>query len=213
MPEVNPARRYDSKRRRDQALRTRNAVIESATGLFLANGYAKTTIAAVAADADVSVETIYKAFGGKPGLVRAIRDHALEGEGPVAAEQRSDELQAHEPDPRAIIRGWGLLTAEVAPRTAPILLLVRDAAGTDPDMARLRQEMDNDRLVRMTHNARTLHDRGHLRDGVTLHDAAELMWTYTAPELFELLVLGRGWSSSRFGGFVADALVAALLPD
>jgi hypothetical protein len=80
-------------------------------------------------------------------------------------------------------------------------------------MARLRQEMDHDRLVRMTHNASTLHDRGQLREGVTLDGAADTMWTYTSPELFELLVLRRGWSPTRFGHFVTDTLIAALLPD
>ena len=51
-----------------------------------------------------------------------------------------------EPDPRAIIRGWGALTTEVAPRVAPILLLIRDAAAADPEMATLLAEMDDQRL-------------------------------------------------------------------
>ena len=107
----------------------------------------------------MSAETIYKAFGGKPGLVRAICEEALGGEGPVPAETRSDELQASEPDPRKIIRGWGRLSAEVAPRVSPILLLLRAAAFTDPEMASLRAEIEASRLTRMTRNARTLAGR------------------------------------------------------
>ena len=38
------------------------------------------------------------------------------------------------------------------------------------------------------------------------------MWAYTAPELFELLVRERRWTPERYGAFVADALIAALLP-
>ena len=167
-------------------------------------------MAAIAADAGVSPETIYKAFGGKAGLVRAIRDEALGGEGPVHAEERSDELQAAERDPRAIIEGWGHLTAEVAPRVAPILLLVRDAAA-DPEMARLQEDLDRQRLARMASNAATLARGGHLRPGVSVEDAAEIMWAYTAPELYELLVGKRGWTPGRFGSFVAEALIAALL--
>ena len=79
-------RPYNSIRRREQAERTRREVVAVATRRFLDDGYAATTIAAVAADAGVSVETIYKIFGGKPGLVRAIRERALEGTGPVPAE-------------------------------------------------------------------------------------------------------------------------------
>lgn len=210
-PSVKPPRRYDARGRRAQARRSRAAIVDSARRLFLADGYAATTVAAIAADGGVSVETIYKAFRGKSGLVRAIRDQALEGAGPTPAEERSNELQATEKDPRKVIRGWGALTAEVAPQVAPILLLVRDAAA-DPEMARLQVELDEQRLARMTHNAQTLADGGHLRDEVTVERAAELMWTYTAPELYELLVGKRGWPPERFGAFVADALVAALLP-
>ena len=72
MDPVKPKRRYDSPRRAEQARQTRAAVVEAARRLFLRDGFAATTIAAIAAQAQVSVETIYKAFGGKPGLVRAI---------------------------------------------------------------------------------------------------------------------------------------------
>ena len=210
-PRVKKRRSYDASARRARAQRTRSTILEVARRRFLGEGYTTTTVAAIAADAGVSVETIYKAFGGKPGLVRAIRDAALGGTGRVPAEERSDELQATESDPRKIIEGWGVLTSEVAPRVAPILLLVRDAA-SDPEMARLQVELDEHRLVRMSSNAQTLARGGHLRQGVTVEDAAELMWAYTAPELFELLVHKRRWTPERYGAFVADALIAALLP-
>ena len=209
---VNPRRRYDSPRRAAQARQTRAAVIAAAQRLFLRDGYSATTIAAIAVEAAVSAETIYKAFGGKPGLVRAICGHALAGAGAVPAETRSDELQATEPDPRAIISGWGRLTAEVAPRVSPILLLLRAAAATDPEVADLQAEMDASRLHRMTSNARRLAGSGHLRDGVTTEHAADVLWAYSSPELYELLVVDRAWTAERYGAFVADAMIAALLP-
>ncbi|MDX6629990.1 MAG: hypothetical protein QOH00_2236 [Gaiellales bacterium] len=210
-PEVKASRRYDARARRAQAERTRATIVAVARRRFLADGYAATTVSAIAAEASVSVETIYKSFGGKPGLVRAIREAALGGAGPTPAEDRSDALQATERNPRKIIEGWGALTAEVAPLVAPILLLVRDAA-SDPEMERLQAELDEHRLARMTQNAQTLANGGHLREGVTVEQAAELLWTYTAPELYELLVDKRDWPPQRFGAFVADALIAALLP-
>src|SRR3954452_2440519 len=121
---VKTKRRYQSDHRREQARRTRDRIIAAAERRFLQHGYAATTIASIAAEADVSADTIYKGFGGKPGLVRAIRAAALLGAGPTPAEQRSDDLQAAETDARRIIEGWGALTAEVAPRVAPILLLM-----------------------------------------------------------------------------------------
>jgi len=206
-------RRYDASGRRAQAERSRASITDAARDLFLAHGYAATTIASISARAGVSVETVYKGFGGKPGLVRAICAQALHGSGPVPAEHRSDELQRTEPDPRAIIRGWGALTVEVAPRIVPILLLVRDSALHDPAMADMQVELDDSRLARMTRNAATLADAGYLRPGLTMSAAAEVLWTYSSPELYELLVLRRGWTTQRYAGFTTEAMIAALLPD
>jgi AcrR family transcriptional regulator len=208
---VKGKRRYDASSRREQANRSRSRIIEAAERRFLDDGYALTTIAAIGDDAGVSVDTIYKSFGGKPGLVRAIREQALRGARPVPAEQRSDELQTEELDPRKIIEGWGRFSTEIAPRASPILLLLRDAARTDPDLHVLLEEMDSDRLRRMTDNARRLHAAGHLRSGITVAVAADVMWTYSSPELYELLVLRRGMPLKRYEQFVADAMITALL--
>ncbi|HEY1640175.1 MAG TPA: TetR family transcriptional regulator [Streptosporangiaceae bacterium] len=211
-PPVKQPRRYDSARRQAQARQTRAAILAAARRRFLSDGFAATTIAAIAAGAGVSADTIYKSFGGKPGLVRAIYEKSLAGAGRRHAETRSDELQATEPDPRVIMRGLGQLAAEVAPRVAPVVLLIRDAAAADPDMAALKAELDSQRLQRMTDNARTLAAAGHLRPGITVEEAGEIGWTYSAPELYELLVLTRGWPLERYATFIADALAAHLLP-
>ena len=209
---VKPTRRYDSVRRREQARQTREAILDTAQRLFLSDGFATTTIAAIAQEARVSVDTIYKSFGGKAGLVRAICEHGLAGDQTVPAETRSDALQAGEHDPRAIIRGWGKLTTEIAPRVVPILLLVRTAAGADPEMADLQSELNAQRLERMTRNARNLAAAHYLRENLTPKRAGEIMWTYSSPELYELLVLTRGWPPERYGAFIADAMIAHLLP-
>jgi AcrR family transcriptional regulator len=208
---VKPKRPYDARNRQEQALRNRDRIVDAAQRRFIRDGYAATSVAAIAEDAKVSSDTIYKSFGGKPGLVRAIRAKALEGEGLVPAQERSDHLHAHNVDGRDIIAAWGALTAEVMPRVAPILLLIRAAAATDPEVETLLEEMDADRLRRMTDNARQLRDHGHLRRGVTLAQAADILWTYSAPELYELLVLRKGWSPRRHGEFIADAMINALL--
>ncbi len=210
-PDVKPKRVYDASHRRELARRNQARIVEHAERRFLRDGYATTTVAAIAADAGVSADTIYKSFGGKPGLVRAIRAHALQGERREPAERRSDELHTHGADPREIIQAWGTLTAEIAPRVSPILLLIRDAAATDPEVGALLKEMDADRLRRMTQNARRLRDAGHLRPGLKLAHAADVLWTYSSPELYELLVLRRGWTPQRYGRFIAAAMIDALL--
>ena len=206
------SRRYDSSRRREQARLNREAVIAVARRRFLKDGFAATTITSIATDAGVSTDTIYKSFGGKPGLVRAMCEDALAGAGPVPTEQRSDAMQAAEPDPIKLLRILGTLTTEVAPRIAPLLLVLATSAGTDPAMAQLKADLEAARLARMTQVARNLARKTQLRPGLSAELAAEIMWAYSSPELFGLLVLDRGWSAERYGDFVGEALVAALLP-
>jgi AcrR family transcriptional regulator len=210
--DVKGPRRYDGSRRREQAQRTQEAIVEAARRRFLADGYAGATIASIARDASVSVETIYKAFTGKPGLVRAIWQRGLGGRGPIPAPVRSDEMSATLTDPAEIIRRWGRLVTEVAPELAPILLLVRAAAETDPAIAELLEEVHQERWDRMRHNAQRLAAVGGIRDGVSIDEAADVMWAVTSQDLYELLVVRRGWSAERFGTFVSDAIAAALLP-
>jgi len=210
-PDVKRKRSYDASRRREQARQSRSRIIDTAERMFLRDGYSSTTVQAIAVSASVSADTIYKSFGGKPGLIRAIRDRALEGEGPVPAERRSDEIQERESDPRAIISAWGGFVAELAPRASPILLLIRDVAASDGEVRALRDELDADRLSRMTDNARRLRDAGHLRAGVSLAQAADTLWTYSSPELYDLLVLRRGWTPQCYGRYIADAMINALL--
>jgi AcrR family transcriptional regulator len=209
---VKGKRAYDARLRRDNALRNRDRIVDIALRRFTDDGYAATTVASIATEAGVSADTIYKSFGGKPGLVRAIRARALRGAGEVPAEDRSDRLHTGELSGREIIEAWGRLTAEVAPRVAPVLLLVRAAAATDREVEELVAEMDADRLRRMHENAIRLRDGGHLRAGITVAKAADILWTYSAPELYELVVLRRGWSAARYGRFAAEAMIAALLP-
>lgn len=211
MPPVVKPRVYDGTRRRAQAERTRAAVLDVAQRLFLAHGYGATTIAAIAREADVSAETIYKAFGNKPGLVRAIHDVALAGDGDVATARRSDEMRSREADPRVLIRKWGEFAVEVMPRVAPILLLVRSAAASAPDLSALWEELETQRLTRMTENARYFSEGDHLRSGVTAEEARDVLWAYTSPELFERLVLRQRWPVNRWGQFISDGIIASLL--
>ena len=209
---VKRKRRYDSSGRQAQARQSRLAVLDIAERFFLEQGYAPTTIAAIAEAAAVSAETIYKTFGGKPGLVRAIRDRRLTGGGTPSAEQRSNRMRMSEPNPRIIIDNWGKLTAEVAPTIWPILALIRDAAATDPDLGGLLDDLDQERHRRMEVNARHLYESGHIRSDVSLEEATDVLWTYSSPELYELLVLRRKWTPERYGRFVAGSIQAALLP-
>src|SRR2546430_6508231 len=102
MTAVKTRRPYDSSGRQAQARRNRDAVLDAAQALFLDGGYAGTTVAEVAAGAGVSVETVYKAFGAKAGLVRALYERGLAGPRALTPYERSEELRLRETDPRTI---------------------------------------------------------------------------------------------------------------
>jgi AcrR family transcriptional regulator len=210
MSDVKSRRAYNATGRRAAALLRRRRVLETAEQLFLADGYAATTVAAVAKGAGVSVETVYKTFGGKPGLVRALFEQGLQGTEPEPAEQRSDRAAAAaSADPRAIISAWTTIGLDVIRRMAPLLIMARAAATADPDLARLLQEFRDRALVRMAHNAEAL--APHLRDGVTVQQARDVLIAYLTPELFDTLVHEFGWSLAQWADFQARGVAAQLL--
>ncbi len=211
---VKPRRRYDSNRRQEQARLTRRAMLHAAHQLFLDRGFAATTMPAIASAAGVSVQTVYKAFGNKTRLAKAVFDVAMAGDDePIPMLQRAALGRVRdEPDPRAKLRLYGEFLAETAPRHVPVQLVVRDAAASDPDARVVWAELQAERLKAMTMFARALHAEGHLRPGVSANEARDVLWAYNSAELFQLLVLDRGWPPKRYGRWVAGALTCALLP-
>jgi AcrR family transcriptional regulator len=210
---VKRTRRYDSTRRQEQARQTRAAILDAAGTLFRERGYARTTVTAVAEAAGVSVETVYKAFGNKAQLLKGVFDVAMVGDhAPVPMLQR-DLVQRIEaaPDPRRKFEMYGDHLALAGPRAGPVQLLVRAAGAGDPEVAAVWDQMSSERLYGMTKFARHLYDGGYLRAGVTLEEARDVLWTYNSVELYDLLVVQRGWTPERYGAWVARALASALL--
>jgi AcrR family transcriptional regulator len=201
-------RRYDGAGRRAQAEQVRASLIRAAHEMLLRDGYAALAIPKLAQACGVSAESVYKRFAGKPALVRAVVEHALRGIGPVAAETRSDALDPS--DLQALLHGWGRLSAEVAPRVAPILLLVQVAAEHDAELESLARELDANRRTRMTDNARRLAQAGHLPPGMSIAQATDILWTYSSPEVYALLVKRSGWTLAQYSAFITAGIAAQL---
>jgi AcrR family transcriptional regulator len=210
---VKMPRIYDATRRQEQAQENRARVLGAARARFLADGYAATTIPGVARDAGVSVQTVYKAFGNKAGLLRAVFDVAVTGDDqpiPVAERDEIKRIQA-EPDPRIKLRMYSEYFVQGAQRAVPVELLARDAASSDPAAAAVWDQLQQQRLTGMGQFARHLHAGGHLPPGTAVDDARDILWTFTSPELWDLLVIQRGWTPARYGHWFAGMLAAALL--
>jgi AcrR family transcriptional regulator len=202
-------RTYDATGRRERAAARRARIVEAARDRFLTEGYAATTVAAVAADAQVSVDTIYKAFGGKPGLLEAAWSRALEGRGEQPAEQRADAA-ARDGDARTLIATWARLSAEVAGEGSRLFALIRSLAVVDPAVGELYQRMEQARTDRMAHNARLLAATGGLRPEISVDQARDILLAVSG-HLPEPLLDRAGWPTPDYVDLVDRILQATLL--
>jgi AcrR family transcriptional regulator len=188
-------------------------MLDAGRRLFLEHGYAGTTVGMVADEAGVAVQTVYKAFRNKPGLVKALVDVAIVGDDePVPLMEREFvRTNMAEPDPAKKLRDFGVHLADVAPRVNALALVVRDAAAADPSAAEVWQQMQTERLTGMTAFAHHLRAEKHLRAGVSVDIARDVLWTHSSTELWDLLVNQRRWTLKHYGRWIGDQLVAALL--
>ena len=206
---------YDNSTRAAAAARTRAAVLAAAHERFLAQGYAGTTIREVAAAAGVSQETVYKRFGGKAGLLKAVYDVAMVGDDePVPVSARPEAIAVRDaPDPTAAATAYGRLAAAVTGRAGGLMRLVLHARGTDADLEAFVATVDAERLAGATGITAAWADRGWLREGLDADRARDTMWTINAPAVW-LLLRERGWDQERYAGWVRDGLLGLVLdPD
>ena len=206
-------RSYDTSGRREQAQARRRAVVVAARALFEGDGFRPTTIAAVAERAGVSAESIYKGFGTKAALAKAVFDLVVAGDDepvPVWRRSEADAIRV-EPDVRRKIVMYTRGLAARQQRSAKVQILIRDGAHTDESLAALWQQLLAERLTGMTMLGRHLIESGQLREGIELDEVRDVLWTYTAVELYELLVVERGWPLDRYADWIGRAVTAALV--
>jgi AcrR family transcriptional regulator len=210
---VKSTRSYDSPRRREQAAATRREILSAAQRLFETQGYAATTMAAVAAEARVALKTVYLAFETKSGLLRALWHLLLRGDeedAPVMAREWYREV-LEEPDPERQLRLNARNSKTVKLRIAPLIEVIRNAASADPDIEVLWSRIQTDFYDNQRAIVERLHRRKALRRGLDATRAADLLWTLNHPNVWQLLVVERGWTPDRFEKWFADASVAQLL--
>jgi AcrR family transcriptional regulator len=207
------ARRYTSELRDEQARRTRRAIVTAAHDLFLAQGYAATTIDAIAQAAHVSRRTVFSSVGGKATLLKLAYEWAIVGDDepvPLADRPAVKAIQA-EPDPRKALALWAEMVVEIAARVAPISEVLTAAADADPDAARLVADADRDRMSGATAFIRYLASLRGLAPGITQQHAADLCWALMDAHLYRLLVAERGWTAAQFTQWLSSSLAATVL--
>lgn len=211
MSEPVKTRAYDASGRRATAAATRRRVLDRARELLVSQGYRATTVAALAAGAGVSPETVYGTFGSKLGVLKALLDVAAGGDdAPVAvADRPAAQAMRDEADPAVALALYAAAVATTNPRMVPLLWVLRDAAAADPEAAVLLAALDDQRLLGMTMLARALVAKGGFAVGV--EEVRDLLWTLNSPELYVLLVTRRGWTVDAYRRWLARTWSATLL--
>ncbi len=192
---------------------TQRAIIEAAARLFIEHGYHATSIGRIASEAGVAVQTIYNSIGSKRELLSRVLDHAAAGRrAPAAVAQFMAEQAERETAPRVIISQLVEFWREALPRTAPVFRVIREAAAGDPEASALEHTRAKQRLRNYEHAARLLAERGGLRAGMTMDQAAATIFAVGHPETYRTLVLDGDWSEDRWARWAQTALEAALIP-
>lgn len=205
-------RRYDASGRRAQARARRHAMVVAAQELFERDGFRSTTIAAVAERAGVSAESVYKAFGTKAALAKAVFDVVIAGDDEDVPVYQRPEQQAMlaESDVRRKIEMFVHGLAQRQARSAKVQFLIRDGRHVDDSLTPVWDKLAEEGLVGMTMLGRHLLETGQLRAGIDLDEVRDVLWNYLAIDTYERLVLARGWSVDRYADWVARAIIAAI---
>ena len=210
---VKRRRRYDSPRRRAQAAATRREILEAAERLFGQRGYAATTIAAIAAEANVALKTVYVGFETKSGVLRALWNLRLRGglgDAPVSErpwyrevlEERNSERQ---------LRLAARYSREVKVRVGVLFEVIRGAALVDPEIAELWARIQREFHANQRAIVESLAEKNALRDGLSVDRGADILWTLNHPSLWQLLVGERGWTPEEHEQWWSEIACVQLL--
>jgi len=169
----------------------------------------------IAASAGVVVETIYRIFGTKAALFRAVVDALLAGgaarSGVPVEDRPAIRAIREEQDPRRQIAAYAATQPGIHRRAGPLLRALRDTRATEPELARLWDELEAWRLAGQGRFVKMLADRGALRPGLSAEVATDLLWTLSSLAVYDLLVLDRGWTDERYLAWLVVALERELV--
>jgi AcrR family transcriptional regulator len=198
-------RRYDASRRRAAAEATRERICAAAEKLFLRDGYARTSIRAVAHEASVAEATVYLAFSAKAALldaaiVRATRDN--DGE-PLSA-----ILDAPPPD---LLSRLATSHAATLRRAARLIALGESAILMDAALRPLRDRAHASLQAAYAAIAQRLADARLLRPELTMAEAAETLYAICNETTYLRLTDDSARNPKRYATWLTATLEATLL--
>lgn len=210
--------------RAERTVETRRRMVAAAYRLFCDSGYLGTTMTAVAAEANVAVQTLYYTFHTKAELLGEAVGAAVIGfdtwrqpsREPIAIDELPKMLpwwEAFEsaPDAAAALKVFVHHGVDVLERVAPLVSALHGSAG-DPDAVGVVQLGEERRVGSYRAAVRTLSGKeGGLRRGLTISEATDALLVLFSAELYQALASGRGWPRARCERFFSEMLARHLL--
>ena len=203
-----PRRAYVSPKRTEAAARTRQAIRDAAECLFLRDGYARTSMKAIAARAGVSEKTMYLAFANKATLLRQVVEVAVRGDeapGPMAGRPEWRALALGPPE--EMFASFAGLSTRLMARTAPLIALGEAAADVDPELAEQRDRVHEANRAECKALATALAYRGALAPDIDVQDAADIVYAIAGNEnIYLRLTRECGWTDARYAELIGSTL-------
>ncbi|MGH3452729.1 MAG: TetR/AcrR family transcriptional regulator [Haloechinothrix sp.] len=206
-------RRYDTSRRAEKTLASRRAVAAAAHELFLARGFAGTTVDDISATSGVPIATVYRVFKTKTAILKQVIDEAVVGDdAPVPLGDRSVVKGAQAADDLvAMTAAFAHVARQVFDNTAALRLVLRVAAALDTEAAALEDSIEEQRRVGQARVAVALSDNGFLAPGLKETEARDIVYAVMSIDTYRILRLEQRWSGARYEGWLAKALYRLLV--
>jgi AcrR family transcriptional regulator len=211
---ANKPRSYDATRRRERAEEERRAtqrrVVEAARELFVTRGYVATTVADIAKEAGVALQSVYNAGGSKAALMHLVVDLAVAGDDQdvLLADRPSFAAIGAQPTAERQVEVIATLVAETMQRLAPVWVAYREAAALDPtgaanlEAAHRRRSETFATMIGMVDQ-----DRLRMPSG----EATDTAWAIGSIDVYLLLRSIRGWDHERYAHWLTRTLVDELV--
>lgn len=204
-------RLYSSAKRQAQARETRRSILDAALKLFVASGYAATSVQSIAERAGVAVQTVYAVFGTKRELLRQLIESTISGDDePLPLLERPDAQSiAAEPDARRRAELDAAMSRAITDRVAPIIRVAEEAAASDPELATIMEAVKAARRHEMIAAAALLAGPDGLR--VDHDEAAATLYVLYSPHVAGMLTGDYGWSPERYESWLARMILQTVI--
>ena len=204
--QVKRGRPYRKTLREEQAQLTRRRILESARRLLVRRGYGQVTMQEVADEAGVAYQTVFSQFRSKLELAQELCSSDLLHVGGVVAML----VAAREAgDPDACLRMLGAFARRLYEPCAEVLRFMRESG--EPDLISRYREIGVRRLQLLEALGPQLEQGRRLRPGLSGRQAVDLVWAMAGPEVYEQLVLDRGWTPQQFEDWLGAAAANLVL--